>query len=1374
MSSDQETLERIRARFDNLRQKLKDDVEASSNDKERAETIADEYDSTLHAQQEAELKILSLQQNLDAPPGSDTMEDLPSALEAAITRRNQEFAAFSSSNEDAADAFSQIVRRNKDVDDAAVKLLAHERRRTAFHRIRANNLRDARDRSNIDLAQSRQIIKRFRKNPEMSDMDAKRLAAELQSQVVNTTRQLIDLRNLILVPTQDYSIDSTLDLVDSDNDTIRAPMPTELDAIKEELRDAIAALERAVRNIALGNFGQDTIKSLTAQLNAAEARVKSANDRATQTEQITVANALNLAQNGGNQDVAAANNRITTLENEVTDLNQQIHRLSDTITTLTSNQGGTGGPISFEEYNKVTFKYGVQVRKNTELNGTIRAHEATIMDLEAEVANPKGDSPTDLLENNTLKKHLRDAQKALEDLQNQKNEQERACEHEEKKIRDTIRDLATRMSDSPPPDVAMLLQLLQSAFDDQDKLQKDLEERETQIATFATQVIDLKKQAQVLQETINGFVAKVPTSSKREGEQRKLIADLRAQLAASQNATTALRYSTDSVARQSRGVNKKLSSQVERLQAAGPDLDAAATRKALASAQLLVTDLYGKIEVILSAEDREDFDRSRLEEIELLKAQIAGQNDEIDNLAQAQVDLEILQECLWRLLRDGVNPVIDQFAEIENETVADWLDNNEGLSTREENSPSDAFTDAMRKLNVLLSCVKFLRCDNLINTRVKKSGTGNTATGGQTPAATESEKQFQALEQDLHEEREGRAQDREDLEGQIQDLQAELTKEQARVADPTAQNGGSDAPGKLEDCEKRVQDLNDQISTLQAAAAEDAQEIADQVGCVEQLQNQVHESPHEGLEDCHNQVQTLLEDIYQLNATSMANTRQLIVAKLNIEDYEKRIKNLNDEIHILKKEAFQTGDEMAKQNDLEGEIDALQTAVVNNAEQIAEEKGYIEQLQNELGELPHNGLEDCQTRVQALLEEVSQLKAKARTNSSASQLVVTNLNEQVQTLQDEAHEDVNCEKRVRVLKEEASRLKATTAADAAAKTAEVARLNGKITRLQNEIANGPHKGLKDCKDQVKGLREEISRLGVVADARETNLIKQKFLAQGLKSISNTDGANNAAEVLRLNAEVTRLNGVVDALRETIASLDNNDDLTDCEERVERLQAQIDGLDFEAGQLGARNLADAQRIRELEAQIAYLEAKYSNAPSPVNSDKAGTKSGKAPENPYPDNRPGAGNELLSLRGEVGRLHEGADAGQAYIDEQIAGIVGRDARITLLEERLAGRETEIAALTIEVTSWQDVVWELENTQEAQNAEVERLQRRITELENANNVNDGELNRLRNDHGGDAKDVATLRALIATLREQVAELTGQLAECKLPSGPLKVLQR
>lgn len=251
-----ETAETIEAKFNNVRNNLKDGFEARKNDTERLALIAEEFESSLVAQQKAEIRILSLQQELDAlraQPGSGSVEDLASDLDAATTKRNETLDTLSAAGKDDTNAYASLKKDIEEVDAVAAQLLAHERQRTVFHRIRANKLRDSRDRSDIDLAQSRQIIKRFNRDPDVSDEDAKRLAAELQSQVVNTTRQLIDLRNIVPVSTHPYVFDSALDLADLDNDRIRAPMATKLDSIKEELRDAIAALELAVRNISVEN-----------------------------------------------------------------------------------------------------------------------------------------------------------------------------------------------------------------------------------------------------------------------------------------------------------------------------------------------------------------------------------------------------------------------------------------------------------------------------------------------------------------------------------------------------------------------------------------------------------------------------------------------------------------------------------------------------------------------------------------------------------------------------------------------------------------------------------------------------------------------------------------------------------------------------------------------------------------------------------------------------------------------------------------------------------------------------------------------------------------------------------------------------------------
>ena len=136
-----ETAGAIAAKFENLRNNLKDDFKASNNDTKRLEIIAGEFERSLVAQQKAEIKILSLQQELDASksaqPGSGSVGEVALNLNSAVAKRIQTLKTLSAAIGNDNNAFASLKMDIEEVDDAALQLLAGERQRTVFHRIRA-------------------------------------------------------------------------------------------------------------------------------------------------------------------------------------------------------------------------------------------------------------------------------------------------------------------------------------------------------------------------------------------------------------------------------------------------------------------------------------------------------------------------------------------------------------------------------------------------------------------------------------------------------------------------------------------------------------------------------------------------------------------------------------------------------------------------------------------------------------------------------------------------------------------------------------------------------------------------------------------------------------------------------------------------------------------------------------------------------------------------------------------------------------------------------------------------------------------------------------------------------------------------------------
>lgn len=273
-------------------------VASENNNSNNVTLLLDEIASALHGQEAAELETLRVKDELQklraVSNGDSDAANLTAAFEVASKSRDAKIeelrnlhdtiSAYSNTSNSDINALADLVgsgpssleATNNALDDAVDALVVHERKMTIFHRERAHRLRDARDRSDIDLAQSRQILESWNTYAPITDDDAKTIAAEIQSQVVNTTRQLIELRTRIPVPNQPSLFDRIASEAETgDNNNILAHMATDLDAVKEELRVAILALE-----VSLGGSSTEvaavTTQSLTRQLNNAATKATTA------------------------------------------------------------------------------------------------------------------------------------------------------------------------------------------------------------------------------------------------------------------------------------------------------------------------------------------------------------------------------------------------------------------------------------------------------------------------------------------------------------------------------------------------------------------------------------------------------------------------------------------------------------------------------------------------------------------------------------------------------------------------------------------------------------------------------------------------------------------------------------------------------------------------------------------------------------------------------------------------------------------------------------------------------------------------------------------------------------------------------------------
>lgn len=1142
-SGDPDTEETIKAKFDNLRNTIKDFVENSIDDKATIETLRDEYDSSLHAQQEAELKVLSLQQELDEfrQPGGAAAENLANDLEDKIELRD---AIVSRNTHDAhGDEISELAQSIKEVDDAAAELLARERRRTAFQRIRGNKLREARDRSDIDLAQSRQIIIRFNKDPNMSDEDAKTLAAELQSQVVNTTRQLHVLKEAIPVPRERSIIDSELDLKDADNDTCIEPMATELDQIKEELRDAIEALEQAVNDFNFGLGEQTDIDELTAKLHEAEAKASAAIDRAIHAEQLNSANA-HKPQHGHSHDATNASNEITALKASIKDLEDEVRHL----------------------------------------------------------------------------KHL-------------KSVQERDCEEVKANLRATIETLHGENLDDPPVDI--LEEESSDLLSTQDDVPEDLDECQKQLKKLTAEIAKLKKGGQVLQATLDGFVLKAPTASQITIKTKEMIESQNVQLAKNKNEILYLGVRLERTLREAKGRIHNLKEEVKGLEAAGPDPEAATTKNELAAAHIKITDLYKQIEDLQTAEDAEDYDQSRVEEISKLKETIAAQQEQIEELEPARTELDVQEEALTRFLEDGVNILVNEFAEMAEEPIDEWLKKFGANYTPAVDTSSDALAEAIRRVDMLLRNFSSMRNTDQVRYASFKSD--------KDKSTTESKKRVKALEQQSA-----------DCETEKEELQAQIDELTKKLSAPSV--------GTLANYHLKIVNLEDAISDLEEQLELSRQEMLDLHDALDKqtTAGQTPDDRAKEIEDLQKTVSKLNKELAEANKSKKGLEDAIagIDTEDGLADCEKRVKELQDQIDNVKANAAQPVNDpatLAENKDLKAKL--------AKARQEAEDLGNAIAGMND-----KKSLDDCQTRVKNLQEQ---------------------LEEQIK--------------------------------EAAAKNAQIA---------ENE------EEIQDLQSQYDALVEEIEQAGV------------DYRAQ----IENAD-VQSEEEDVQIKVENVETAGDVESLDD----LQSQDDtpVEEIEQHGVDFQAQIDTLEANATK-------QATRIINLEREIADLEDQLADC---LNSGKAGNGhskgKGKGPASP---NKPYVGDELFALTTEVAQLQEGAEAGQAYIDEQTAGIAARDARITLLEKRVADRDQEIAGYVADINGWTAVVAGLEATQEELNANIERLEARIVELENENNANGEELSQLHSDHGGDAADVAALRKLIATLKRQIANLRKELEGCKL----------
>jgi chromosome segregation ATPase len=252
----------IRARNATLLANIQTAVTAQSDASQNVTYLLSQIRDVLQTQEGAELQALNIR---TAQTGDSKTSALTATFDQATTARNLQIAELGNvyanistySNAPNADVVklgdlagtgpTSIEGLSNAVDGAAAALLVHERMLIVAQRERAHRLRDARDESDIDLAQGRQIIKRFAADGAMSDQDAKNIAAELQAQVVNTTRQLDVITALIPTPGTPSMFDRVSNEAENgDNNNIRRRMADRLEDIKEELRAAILALQDAV------------------------------------------------------------------------------------------------------------------------------------------------------------------------------------------------------------------------------------------------------------------------------------------------------------------------------------------------------------------------------------------------------------------------------------------------------------------------------------------------------------------------------------------------------------------------------------------------------------------------------------------------------------------------------------------------------------------------------------------------------------------------------------------------------------------------------------------------------------------------------------------------------------------------------------------------------------------------------------------------------------------------------------------------------------------------------------------------------------------------------------------------------------------------
>jgi len=283
----------IKAKNATTLSKIRNAVAAQSDSSQNVTFLLSQIDIALQAQQAAELQVLNIRA---AQNGESKTSDLTAAFDQATTARNLQIAQLGDvyanisaySNASNADVIrlgelagtgpSSLEASSNAVDGAAAALLVHERTLIIAQRERAHRLRGARDESDIDLAQGRQIIKRFARDGIISDRDAKNVAAELQAQVVNTTRQLHVIRDLIPTPNQPSMFDRISNEPENgDNNNIRASMADDLEDIKEQLRAAILALQDSV----FANLPLDAAKTaadLAKQLLDTNASLRSAQD----------------------------------------------------------------------------------------------------------------------------------------------------------------------------------------------------------------------------------------------------------------------------------------------------------------------------------------------------------------------------------------------------------------------------------------------------------------------------------------------------------------------------------------------------------------------------------------------------------------------------------------------------------------------------------------------------------------------------------------------------------------------------------------------------------------------------------------------------------------------------------------------------------------------------------------------------------------------------------------------------------------------------------------------------------------------------------------------------------------------------------------